>query len=121
MGQYTDRGFTDLSSYVVLLLKSPPCDLVMTEIQPQLPKGENGPIKRDRKKASRQCQKSILCIPNEKIRKPLTAKDVIGALCLRWISLLVTSGSPSSNELHFLQTSCCLERRRHRALLGPIW
>lgn len=83
IGQYIDCGFTYRSSYVLPLLESPPCDLVMTEIQPQLPKGENGPIKRDRKKASRQCQKTVLCIPNNKIRKPLTEKDVIGALCLR--------------------------------------
>ncbi|KAG8959946.1 hypothetical protein FRC00_001056 [Tulasnella sp. 408] len=55
----------------------------MTEIQPELPKEKDGPIKRDRKKATKHCQKTVLCIPNKKTRRPLTDKDVVGALCLR--------------------------------------
>ncbi|KAG9023636.1 hypothetical protein FS837_005678, partial [Tulasnella sp. UAMH 9824] len=94
----------------------------MTEIQPQLPKGEDAPNQRDRKKASRQCQKTVLCIPENKSRKPLTEKDVIGALCLRR-AVVVSDGDtgrywvrPSDEEYHDF-----LDRLQKWGIPGYTW
>lgn len=56
---------------------------IMTETQFQPSEWMLGLNRKDKNKVLKQCERTMLCIPNEE-RKPLTEKEVVVALGVRW-------------------------------------
>lgn len=60
----------------------------MMETQSQSSEWMSGLNRKDKSKVLKQCERTMLCIPSEE-RKPLTEKEVVAALAVRWANPLV--------------------------------